>query len=89
MQRKWLKAFGCRETHPGKFFLITCTVDATCKGSEKTFSVSISIGQHNASEIFAVKCNVVSEISTVLLNDVFAELDERVESRILLATLTD
>ena len=35
----------------------------------------MSIGQHKAIEIFAVKWNVVSEISKVLLNDVFAKLD--------------
>ena len=33
------------------------------------------IAQHNAMEVFAVKWNVVSEISKVLLNDIFAELD--------------
>ena len=38
--------------------------------------VSLDIGQHNAIEIFAVKWNVVSEISKVLLNDIFTELDE-------------
>ena len=32
-------------------------------------------GQHNAMEIFDVKWNIVSEISKVLLNDIFAELD--------------
>ena len=37
--------------------------------------MSLGIGQHNATEIFAVKWNVVSEISKVLLNDVFAEHD--------------
>ena len=45
------------------------------KQSEKTFSVSRYIGQHNAMEIFAIEWNVVSEISKVLLNDIFAELD--------------
>ena len=39
------------------------------------FSVSWSIGQHNAMEIFAVKLNVVSETSKVSLNNIFAELD--------------
>ena len=38
-------------------------------------SVGSYIGQHNAMEIFAVKLNVVSDISKVLLNDIFAELD--------------
>ena len=33
------------------------------------------IGQHNAMEIFAVKWNVVSEISKVLLKYIFSELD--------------
>ena len=42
--------------------------------SEKTFSVPRYIGQHNAMEIFAVKWNVVSDVSKVLLN-IFAELD--------------
>ena len=37
--------------------------------------VSLDISQHNAIEVFAVKWNVVSEISKVLLNDVFAEHD--------------
>ena len=37
--------------------------------------ISSYIGQHNAIEIFAVKWNVVSDISKVLLNDIFAELD--------------
>ena len=36
-------------------------------------------GQHNAIEIFAVKWNVVSEISKVLLNDIFTEIDESSE----------
>ena len=49
--------------------------DATCKRSEKTFSVPRYIGQHNAMEIFAVKWNVVSDISKVLLNDIFAALN--------------
>ena len=42
--------------------------------------VSLDIGQHNASKIFAVKGNIVSEISyftklqlTTLLDDIFAE----------------
>ena len=39
------------------------------------FSVSWSIGQHNAMEIFAVKLNVVSDTSKVSLNNIFAELD--------------
>ena len=39
------------------------------------FSVSWSIGQHNAMEIFAVKLNIVSETSKVSLNNIFAELD--------------
>ena len=34
-----------------------------------------SIGQHNTMEIFAVKWGVASEISKVLLNDIFTELD--------------
>ena len=37
--------------------------------------VSLDIGHHNAMKIFAVKCNVVSETSKVILNDIFAELD--------------
>ena len=37
--------------------------------------VSLDIGQHNAMEIFAVKWNVVLEISKVLLNDIIAEVD--------------
>ena len=35
----------------------------------------MSIGQNNAMEVFAAKWNDVSEISKVLLNDTFAELD--------------
>ena len=67
---------GCGEMLPGKFFLITCAkFDATCKRSEKTFSVPRYIGQHNAMEIFALKWNVISDISKVLLNDNFAERD--------------
>ena len=31
--------------------------------------------QHSALEIFTVKWNVVSEISKVLVNDIFTELD--------------
>ena len=49
--------------------------ETTCKRSEKTVIVSRSIGQHNAMEIFAVKWKVVSEISKVLMNDIFAKLD--------------
>ena len=41
----------------------------------KLLVVSLGIGQYNAMEIFAIKWNVVSEISKVLLNDIFAELD--------------
>ena len=37
--------------------------------------MSPDISQHNAMEIFAVKWNVVSEISKVLLNDIIAEVD--------------
>ena len=37
--------------------------------------VPLGIGQHNAIEIFAVKWNVVSEISKVLPNNIFAEFD--------------
>ena len=37
--------------------------------------VSLGIGQYNAMEIVAVKWNVVWEISKVLLNDIFAELN--------------
>ena len=37
--------------------------------------MSLDIGQHNAMEIFAVKWNVVSETSKVLLNGIFTELD--------------
>ena len=37
--------------------------------------VSLDIGEHNGTEIF-VKWNVVSKTSKVLLNDIFAELDE-------------
>ena len=46
----------------------------------------LDIGQHNALKIlkiFAVKRNIVSEISKVLLNDIFAEF-EAVGLRILL-----
>ena len=32
-------------------------------------------------EVFAVKWNDVSEISKVLLNDIFAELDGRIETK--------
>ena len=45
------------------------------KQSEKTFSVFRYIGHHSATEIFAVRWNVASEISKLLLNDIFAELD--------------
>ena len=45
-----------------------------CKQREKSFSVPRYIGQHNTMEIFAVKWNVVSDISKVLLNDIFEEL---------------
>ena len=38
-------------------------------------SVGSCIGQHNAIDIFAAKWNIVSNISKVLLNDIFAELD--------------
>ena len=38
--------------------------------------VSLDIGQHNAMDSFAIKCNVVSEASKVFLNDIFTELDE-------------
>ena len=55
------------------FFLQSSGVDATCKQRDKFFSVSRSIGQDNAFEI--LKWNVVSEISKVLLNDIFAEVD--------------
>ena len=37
----------------------------------------MSLSQHNALEIFAVKWNVDSEISKVLVNDIFAEFDGR------------
>ena len=37
--------------------------------------LSLDIGQHNALKIFAVKRNIVSEISKVLLNDIFAEFE--------------
>ena len=46
----------------------------------------LDIGQHNALKIlkiFAVKRNIVSKISKVLLNDIFAEF-EAVGLRILL-----
>ena len=46
-----------------------------CNRREKTFSIPRYIGQHNTMEIFAIKCNVVSDISKLLLNDIFAELD--------------
>ena len=36
--------------------------------------MSLDVEQHNAMEIFAVKWNVVSETSRVLLNDIFTEL---------------
>ena len=35
----------------------------------------VSVSQHNALEIFAVKWNVVSEIRKVLVNDILAEFD--------------
>ena len=38
-------------------------------------SVGSYSDQHNPMEIFAVKWNVVSDISKLLLNDIFAELD--------------
>ena len=38
--------------------------------------VSQDIGQHNALEIFAVKRNIISEISKELLNYIFAEFDK-------------
>ena len=44
------------------------------KAKEKNFSVFRYIGQHNAMEILAATWNVVSKISKVLLNDIFAEL---------------
>ena len=56
--------------------LVVAGSDATCKRSEKIFSVPKYTGQHNAMQIFALKWNVVSDISKVLLNDIFAELDE-------------
>ena len=45
-----------------------------CMQREKTFSIPRYIGQHNAMKIFAVKWNVVPDVSKVLLNDIFAEL---------------
>ena len=39
-------------------------------------------------EIFAVKWNVVSEISKVLLNDIFADGSSEIKN-IIIATLTD
>ena len=45
------------------------------KPSETTFSAFRYIGQHIAMEISAVRWNVVSEISKVLLNGIFAEID--------------
>ena len=45
-----------------------------CKQREKTFSILRYTGQRNAMEIFAVKWNVVPDISKVLLNDIFVEL---------------
>ena len=44
--------------------------------SQKTISVFRYIGQHDTIGIFAVKWNVVSKISKVLLNYIFAELME-------------
>ena len=41
----------------------------------KKHLVLLDIGQHDAMKIFAVKWNVVSEISKTLLNDIIAELD--------------
>ena len=35
----------------------------------------MAASEHNAMEIFAVKWNIVSDSSKVLLNDIFAELD--------------
>ena len=72
---------GCGEILLGNFFLITCAgFDATCKRSEKTFSVPRYISQH-AMEIFLLKWKVVSDISKVLLNDILKKLMEAVGSR--------
>ena len=35
----------------------------------------VSLGQHNALEIFTAKRNIVSRIRKVLVNDIFAEFD--------------
>ena len=61
----------CREILLGKFFLITSGFDATCKRSEKTFSVPRYNVQHNYNtmKIFDAIWYVVSDISKVLLND--------------------
>ena len=60
--------------------------DGTCKGNEETFSVSrcspSSWGQQNTLELFAVKRNIFSEISKVLLNDTFAEFDGRSQIKV-------
>ena len=45
---------------------------------------ALDIGQHNVMEIFAVKRNIFSEISKVLLNDVLQNLMEAVGLRVLL-----
>ena len=52
----------------------------------KLLVVSLGIGQYNAMEIFAIKWNVVSEISKVLLNDFLQNLMEAVGLRVLLLT---
>ena len=46
-----------------------------CVSEVTKLSVSLDIAQHNALKIFAVKRNIFSEISKILLNDIFAEFD--------------
>ena len=74
-----------RENACGKIFSNNAGFDTSCEQSEKTLCVSRylprSQDQHNAMEIVVVKRNIFLEISKVLLNDIFAELDRR--SRIM------
>ena len=59
----------------GKFFWENNLQSLTPLASEvNELLVSLVIGQHNAMHIFAVKWNVVSETSKVLLTDTFGEL---------------
>ena len=60
---------------PGKFFSDNLQVLTPRVSVVRKLLMSLGIGQHNAMEIFTVKWNVVSDISKVLLNDIFAELN--------------